>query len=285
MKLGHITAILSAILFGLAGIFVKFITELDIDSIDLIILQYILIVLISFIIIALLNINLLKITKIQFYHLLILGAIGDSLMTVFYYKSFYYLPVGVATVLLYTSPIFVFIYSVIFQKIKFTIENFFMLITVFAGCIMALGILSFEYSGLGILYGVLASAAFAFMNIYSSKKLVDINAASMTFYSMLFSLIPLCIYRFPTKELIVNIPVRGYIYIAILAFICASLPLALFYYSIKKIGSLNTSIIGNLEIPTAIIAGFLILKEKISMLQLLGIIIVVFGVYKLEKNS
>ncbi|WP_160670928.1 DMT family transporter [Clostridium sp. C8-1-8] len=285
MKLGYITSILSAILFGLAGVFIKLIFFYNIDSIDLIILQYAFIIAILFVGLATFNINILKVGKRDLFRLIILGIIGDCFMTVFYYKSFYYLPVGIATVLLYTSPIFIYLYSIFFEHKKFTIKSFSLLIVIFIGCSMVIGILPFSYSPIGILYGILGAAAFGFMNVYSSKKLENINAMSLTFYSMLFSLILLCIYRLPSKGIDLNLPIKAYIFIVVLALLCAFLPLMLFYYSIKHIGSFNTSVIGNIEVPTSIIAGLLIFGEKINLIQLVGIIIILFGVYNIEKSN
>ncbi|QAA31784.1 DMT family transporter [Clostridium manihotivorum] len=285
MKLGYITSILSAVLFGLAGVLIKLIFSYNIDSIDLIILQYAFIIAILFVVLAVFNINILKVGKRDFFRLIILGIVGDCFMTVFYYKSFYYLPVGIATVLLYTSPIFIYLYSIFFEHKKFTIKSFSLLIVIFIGCSMVIGILPFSYSPIGILYGVLGAAAFGFMNVYSSKKLENINAMSLTFYSMLFSLIFLCIYRLPSKGIDLNLPIKAYIFIVLLAFLCAFLPLMLFYYSIKKIGSFNTSVIGNLEVPTAIIAGLLIFGERMNLIQLFGILIILFGVYNIEKSN
>jgi drug/metabolite transporter (DMT)-like permease len=285
MKLGYITSILSAILFGLAGVFIKLIFFYNIDSIDLIILQYAFIIAILFVGLAAFNINILKVGKRDLFRLIILGIIGDCFMTVFYYKSFYYLPVGIATVLLYTSPIFIYLYSIFFEHKKFTIKSFSLLIVIFIGCSMVIGILPFSYSPIGILYGILGAAAFGFMNVYSSKKLENINAMSLTFYSMIFSLIFLCIYRLPAKGIDLNLPIKAYIFIVVLALLCAFLPLMLFYYSIKHIGSFNTSVIGNLEVPTSIIAGLLIFGEKINLIQLVGILIILFGVYNIEKSN
>lgn len=285
MKLGYITSILSAILFGLAGVLIKLIFSFNIDSIDLIILQYTFVVILLLIPLSIFNIKILKVGKADFLRLMVLGVLGDCFMTVFYYKSFYYLPVGIATVLLYTSPIFIYVYSVFFEKNKFTIKSFILLIAIFIGCSMVIGILPFSYSTKGIIYGVLAAACFGFMNVYSSKKLKDINSISLTFYSMLFSLIFLCVYRLPTKGLELNLPLKAYIYIMILSLLCAFLPLMLFYYSIKRIGSFNTSVIGNLEVPTAIVSGFLIFNEEIGVIQLIGTLIILLGVYNIEKQS
>jgi drug/metabolite transporter (DMT)-like permease len=285
MKLGYIASIFSAILFGLAGILIKFIFSFNIDSIDLIILQYTFIVILLFILLSIFNIKMLKVGKKDLLPLIILGVLGDCFMTVFYYKSFYYLPVGIATVLLYTSPIFIYLYSVFFEHKKFTIKSFILLIGIFIGCSMVIGILPFSYSPIGILYGTLGAVCFGFMNVYSSKKLKDINSLSLTFYSMLFSLVFLCIYRMPSKGLMLNMPLKAYMFILLLAFLCAFMPLTLFYYSIKHIGSFNTSVIGNLEVPTAIVAGLIIFNEQIGLIQILGILIILFGVYNIEKEN
>jgi drug/metabolite transporter (DMT)-like permease len=116
LKIGYIYSIISAVLFGSAGLIVKLAFLEGTDPIGLLTLQYIVAVTIMFSILYIKNKQMLKIKGNDLYHLIILGVVGNTLMTVFYYMSYNYLPMAMVTILLYTYPIIVFLYSLFFRK-------------------------------------------------------------------------------------------------------------------------------------------------------------------------
>ncbi|GLC28843.1 DMT family transporter [Clostridium omnivorum] len=285
MKKGYIYSILSAILFGSAGLVIKFAYVGGIDSISLLTLQYIIAVVIMFIVLYIMDKKALKVNRNVLLHCAILGIVGNTFMTIFYYLAFKYLPVAMVAILLYTYPIMVFLYSFIFEKEKVDLKKFIALLMAFSGCVLALGLIGGKtsYSKVGIIYGVLSALFYAFMNIYSEKKLAKVDSLTINFYSTLFSLISLIIYRVPVFVLKGEVSISLIGYTTILAVLCEILPLTLLYAAIKRIGSLKVSIIGNLEIPTAMILSYIFLHETITFSQLIGAVFVFYAVYKIRS--
>jgi len=240
-KIGYLYAIISAVLFGSAGLFVK-LGQTQLDSVSLLTVQYVIAVTIMFIILFFKDKRALKVSKTQLKDLAILGVVGNTFMTVFYYLSFNYLPVAMTTVLLMTYPIMVFFYAVIKGKEKFK------------------------------------AVFYAFMNIFSERNLSQVTPLAINGYSTLFSLISLIIYKFPHFLFRNEVDLKTYGYITILAVFCEIIPLTLLYAGIKHIGSVKVSIISNLEIPTSIVLSYLLLNESISIIQLIGTIIVIYSV-------
>lgn len=285
MKKGYIYSILSAILFGSAGLFVKMAYVGGIDSISLLTLQYMIAVPLMFILMYIFDKKSFKVTKAQLLKLAVLGIVGNTFMTVFYYVSFNYLPMEVVAILLYTYPIMVFVYSAVFKKSELGFKKLFALALAFFGCVLTLDILSgqLKYSVIGVIFGLLCAMFYAFMNIYSEEKLQGIEPLAINAYSTLFSLMSLLIYKFPMFVFSGEITASLLGYTAILAIFCEIIPLTLLYAAIKHIGSLKVSIIGNIEIPTAMIISFFILNEKIGIMQIVGTVIVVFAVYMIRE--
>lgn len=285
LKKGYFYSIVSAVLFGSAGLIVKLAYVEGVDPIGLLTLQYIMAVTLMFLVLVIKDKQELKVSKKELYHLFILGVIGNSFMTVFYYTAYNYLPMAMVTILLYTYPIMVFLYFLLFHKRDISKTKTLALIAAFTGCILALGILSggLKYSLKGIIFGVLAAVFYAFMNIYSENKLADVRPLTINAYSTLFSLISLIIYSFPNfifKEQ-VSLNVLGYT--AVLALFCEIIPLTLMYAAIKHIGSLKVSILGNIETPTAMLLSFFILREHISFTQTIGALLIFYAVYLLRR--
>lgn len=287
MKKGYVYSIISAILFGTAGIFVKLSLKIGLDSINLIIVQYIIAVFLMFAAAFITGKAKLSMTKRQLIRLSILGVVGNTFMTVFYYKAFEYLPVAMVTMLLFTYPIMVLIYSIIFQKQNLDKRKILVISMAFLGCLLTLNILlgNFKYSIKGVIFGLLSALFYAFMNLYTEKKLFELDSLAINAYSTLFSLMALLIYRWPTFLFKDNIQINAFTYVAALAIICEIIPLTLLYASIKYIGALKVSIISNLEIPTAMIVSSFILKEQVTFTQVIGALLIVYAVYLIRKEK
>ncbi|MBU3073277.1 DMT family transporter [Clostridium estertheticum] len=283
---GYIYSIFSAVLFGSAGLFVKLASGLGIDAISLLTLQYIIAVPLMFVIMYIFNKKSFKVTKKQLLRLAILGIIGNTFMTVFYYTAYNYLPIQMVAILLYTYPIMVFIYSAVFKKGSISYIKVFAVFLAFFGCLLTLDILSSrpKYSLIGVIFALICAMFYAFMNIYSEEKLQGIGPLTINAYSTLFSLISLMIYKFPLFVFRGDITKSLLIYTIILAIFCEIIPLTLLYAAIKYIGSLKVSIIGNLEIPTAMIISFFILHEHITLMQIVGTVLVICAVYMIRTK-
>lgn len=287
MKKGYIYAVTSAIFFGTAGIFVKLAYKTGIDSVSLLIVQYIIAVFIMFIIAFLKDRKKLYVNKKELFSMAVLGAVGNTLMTVFYYKAFEHLQVAMVTMLLFTYPIMVFIYSAIFENEKIQFKRMMAIVLAFIGCVFTLNIFSegIKYSIKGLVFGILSAVFYAFMNLYTEKKLEKSDALSINAYSTLFSLITLFLIKTPGFLFEGYIKFESFIYIIILAVLCEIIPLTLLYTAIQRIGALKVSVIGNLEIPTAMIVSFMFLRESISIMQILGAILIVYAVYLIRGQN
>jgi drug/metabolite transporter (DMT)-like permease len=285
LKKGYVYSIISAVLFGSAGLIVKLAYVEGVNPIGLLTLQYIIAVTLMFLALAIKNKQELKVSKKELYHLFILGVVGNSFMTVFYYTAYHYLPMAMVTILLYTYPIMVYLCSLLFHKGEINNTKTLALITAFIGCILALGILGgdVKYSLKGIIFGVLSAVFYAFMNIYSENKLANVKPLTINAYSTLFSLISLILYSFPTFIFKGQVTLSFLSYTTILAVFCEIIPLTLMYAAIKHIGSLKVSILGNIETPTAMLLSYFILREHISFTQIIGAILVFYAVYLLRR--
>jgi Predicted permease, DMT superfamily len=277
---------MSAVLFGSAGLFVKLLYLNRIDAVTLLIMQYVIASILMFLMLFIFNRKLLIVTKQQLFRLAIIGILGNSFMTVFYYSAYKYLPMPIVTMLLYTYPIIIYFYSIVFKKQAIKMNQLIALILAFIGCILSLDLIygQVKFSIKGIGFGILAAIFFAFMNLYSEEKLEEINPLAINAYSTLFSLLSLVIFNLPNKSANYNLSLRNFIFTLILALFCEIIPLTLLYSAIKHIGSIKVSIIGNLEIPTAIVLSSLILKSSMTATEMLGVTIVIFSVYVLQKG-
>jgi drug/metabolite transporter (DMT)-like permease len=287
MNKGYIYAILAAVLFGSAGLFVKMAHTAGLDSVSLLTVQYIFAVTLMFAYSFIWKRKALAVGKKELLNLVAMGIVGNTGMTLCYYMAFEYLPVAVVTMLLYTYPIMVFIYTCVFEKGSMNWQKTAAIALAFAGCLLTLNIVggNYAYPAKGIAFGFMSAVFYAFMNIFSEKKLESVDALAINAYTTLFSLAALCVIRFPAYIFSGVVNADSAVYIVLLAIFCEILPLTLLYAAIKHIGALKVSVISNLEIPTAILLAFLFLSERISEVQLLGSVLIVCAIFLIRKSE
>ena len=137
-KIGYIAAVLSAICFGSSGLFVKYIYSFGLSAGEMLILQYLIAVFILWVAAYYIYGAKIIIASSLLKKVFIIGVFGNTFMTLFYYKSFMFLDVAVATILLFTYPILVTIYSFILGQSKVDIFIIVSLFVAFTGGFLVL---------------------------------------------------------------------------------------------------------------------------------------------------
>lgn len=288
MKLkGFIFALISAVFFGSAGIFVKNGYSSDFTPIDLLMLQYMIAAVILFVMCFIKHKDKLSLSGVSLKRLIVQGAFGNTLMTVFFYQSFKYLDVAVTTMLLFTYPSMVALASFFILGNTVSKTKVFSIIGTFAGSILVLDIFtkSSNTSYIGVAFALLSAVFYSFMNIYAEKIVEELPGLVITFYTTLFSLVVLVIFNFDFIYKLHTISMPSFTNAALLAFFCEIIPLTLLYEAIKRIGPVSTAIITSIELPASAIIAFVFLGERLSLTQILGILIVVYCVITLCKED
>jgi drug/metabolite transporter (DMT)-like permease len=285
---GFIYAIVSAVFFGTAGIFVKEGSTINFGPVDLLILQYIIATVILTLICIIKYRSQIKLSNELLKKLLIQSIFGNTLMSICFYSTFKYLDVSVGTMLLYIYPALVALYSFLFLEEKISRTKVFSIVGTFFGSILVLNIFSGSVNTVtitGIILGILSAVFYAFMNIYSAKIVEDVPPIVVTFYTNIFSLVALIVANIGFLYKLPTISSSEVIHSGLLAVFCEIVPLTLLFAAIKHIGAVTTSIISTIELPAATILSFIFLGERLEILQIVGIFIVVYSIIKLKKES
>lgn len=283
---GYLFAFLSALLYGSIGIFVKNGISVDFGPIDLVMLQMLISIILLFIICMIMFRKEIKLSRKQLLRMLILGGISNTMILVFNYMSYKYLSIAVATVILYTYPALVAIASAVIFKVRVSGNKKIAIIGTFFGCLMIINIFSpsvlASIKVVGLVYAFLAAVAFAFFNLYAAKILEDTKPFIVAFYNSIFTLAVLLVFNFGFVYKLRQIGSTLFVNTLLLAILCGIIPSILYYMALKNIGSIPVSIIGSLEIPIAGILAFLVFKDKLSALQIIGILVSLASVMLLK---
>lgn len=281
---GYLFIFLSAFCFSLTGIISSLLFKNGIKTYDLIIMQSAVQILM---IGTYYSFNKFKDLKVSIEDLKTIGLQGlfaNVPVAVFYYIAIQRTNVSIACLLLFTSPIFVTLYYIIFEKQQSNIGEIIAVITTFIGSVLVLNISPNNFSHvdiLGILAGILSSISYAFYNIYADKKLKNYSPGTILFYCAIVVFIFISIINQGFYSRIDQMNFKLLRYAIPLFAVTNTLPVVFLYSGIKKIGAQTASIIATGEVPFTMILSFFVLNEKLNSLQIFGSILIIGAILSL----
>lgn len=229
--------------------------------------------------------------KIRIKEIILCSVIGATLFgTAFcYYSAMQMTSTSTAVVLMYTAPVYVMLFSVMFMGEKFSLGKLVSLIMMLAGCCFVSGIITgLKFNIWGILLGILTSFIYAAYNIltkFSMKK--DLNPVTVTLYSFFFmSLISLSVCE-PVK-LISNIakaPLPTIPLCVGLGIVTFVMPYFLFTWSMKYLPAGIASALSIVEPMAATVFSAVLFFEIPDLISIIGIILILAAVYFLGRSE
>lgn len=275
-------------LWGMMGIFVRILTAWGFATVQITAMR-ILAAALSFLIFLLIcDRSKLRICLKDIWLFLGMGVGSVLLMSICYFSTMQRASLSVAAILLYTSPIFVMLMSVLFLKEKFTSQKLFALLFAFAGCICVTGIGGEQsISGLGIATGLLSGFSYALYSIFGAVALKKYHSYTVSAYAFFFAAAgELIIGDVPgicTK--IADAPNAGIIALVILlmAVLTGFLPYLLYTYGLQGVEASKAAIMATVEPMVATILGIVIFHEKMSLPSAVGIALILLAILILNN--
>ncbi len=262
-NLGRLFIVLTALLWGLAGVCVKSITW---SSFSLMAVRSV---------ISLLMLSAVKKSfKAKLSKANILGAVAMSATGILYVEAIKLTTAGTAIVLQYIAPILVFLYAVIFQKKKAKLSEAVITLAVFGGCVLSfadsLDPTRIVGNILGLLSGITFAAQIIIMNDESSDSDDCLYLSNIISFAICFPLM------FFDKNL--SFDLKNIVWVLILGIFQYGLANILFSRGIKRVDKIEGSLLLTIEpifnpIPVAVFCG-----EKMGKLAIAGFAVVVFFV-------
>ena len=192
--------------------------------------------------------------------------------------SFQKMDAGIASTILFTYPVIVVVIMSVFFREKL---NFYIVL----GILLSLAgvIVLCKTSGgavvsiAGLSLALLSAAAYAvYIVIVKQTRLHELQAETITFYALLFSL-PFFMLT-PGYSVMLPCKMNVMINLALLAFLPGFISLYLTAVGLKYIGATQTAILGALEPLTAVCIGIFIFKEAFTIQLAIGIILIITAV-------
>ncbi len=219
----------------------------------------------------------LRLTREEFFSVVLVGAFGPSLTTLLLYSSYEFIPVGIATILHYMAPVTVAIVSVLFFKEHL---SSFKIISLVLG---VTGIALFFEAGTlkvqGIILALLSSCTYAvYMLGVEHTSLRTFYYFKLSFWFCLVSMIISGIFGGLRGDIHLHLTFTAWVFTFLVSMLVSVVAITLFQTAIPLIGSSTTAIISTIEPITGLVMGWIILSEEISIVKLIGSFLVLSGV-------
>jgi len=232
----------------------------------------------------------LKVSKKELKNLTPIGLVGSLGTVVCYNLSLQYISGGLATLLLYTYPVFVAMGTILIWGQKYSGKQVLALFSGIVGVGLAARIVEInqvQINSYGLILGLLAALAYTILNLYSEKALATISPWKVTAYAQFGSTVGLLliINIFPGLMAVGEIKPIYWLYGAGVSIVCSIIPTFLLMKGIAYIGSSRASIVSTAEIPITLLLVFLFLGERFTILQLIGSALVFLSVLILRNEG
>lgn len=208
--------------------------------------------------------------------LLISGAmIGFNWMLLF--ESYNHTTVAIATICYYMAPVFVMIVSPIFLKEKLSVKKVLCILVAIVGMLFVSGLFGAgegNTDALGIIFGLGAAALYATV-IILNQKIKQVTAYEKSITQLSAAAIVMIPYVFLTEaEVIGEVSVLNVIMILVVGIINTGVAYALYFGSMKTLPAQKIALFGYIDPVVAVLLSAFLLKEKLQLLEIVGIVLV-----------
>ncbi|HJV72627.1 MAG TPA: DMT family transporter [Noviherbaspirillum sp.] len=285
---GLAIAISGAVLFSAKAIVAKLIYRYDVDAVTLITFRM-LFSLPFFVVVAFWKgRKAVPLTAAERGKIVVLGLLGYYLSSFLDFLGLQYISAGLERLILFLTPSFVLLISVVFLKKKISMPEWLALGTAYLGTVLVF-LHDARLSGSNVALGgafVLGSAvSYALYLLLSGELVSRAGPLRLVAYAMCVASVA-CILQFfllrPASMLVQPMPVYGLSIIN--AIFCTVFPVFLTMIAVARIGPATTSQAGMIGPVSTLFLGALILGEPVTGIQLAGTALVLAGIYLLSKR-
>jgi len=281
--------ILAASMWGTVGVSVKVLSGFGLTAIQMVVARLVVAAVLIGIFLLITDKSKLKISKKDIKYF-----IGTGICSMLFFNTCYCVTVqltslSIAAVLLYTSPIFVTIFSVPIFKEKLTVKKVMAMIGSVLGCALVSGVLSTGMAGVslkGLIFGIFAAIGYGFYGIQARMLVKKYHSYTILFYTFLIAgLGGICIGDVGgILHIVKNEPVSLGI-IVITAIICNVMPYIFYTTALKYIEASKASVTASVEPVVATVLGVILYKESITVSGILGILCVLLAIGVLNQDK
>ncbi|MBQ7651932.1 MAG: EamA family transporter [Victivallales bacterium] len=276
---GILLTLLAGTLWGLISLFVRKLSALGLSSIDITALRSFFAGLVLLASVPLIDMNALKVKARDIWCLAGCGIVSISLFNICYFAAIQLTTVNISVVLLYTSPIFITLFSCIFFGERFTRWKLLSLVMVMLGCILGSGMLSdgeMRLSPLGLLLGLASGLFYGLYSIFGRfAQQRGYSSLSITLWSFIFSGAASMLFLNYTRVMHVLTNPQSWLALAGLVLFATILPYCAYTAGLRLLPPSVAAITVAVEPVVGTLVGTLFFREPLPIAAIIGMILII----------
>ena len=278
-KFAPLLIILAACLWGTMGLFVRHLNTLGLQAMEIVEARSILAALILFPCTAVRDRKLLKIRPNNLWSLAGSGVLSIVFFNFCYFSTIARMNLSAAAILLYTSPIFVMLMSLLFFRERLTARKVLALVLAFSGCCLVSGIASAteSLSLSGLLLGLGSGFGYALYSIFSRFSLNQgLPSLTITNYTFLFAAIGGAFFT-DFRSIAAAVAANGpglVVFLFLYCIVTTVLPYLLYTKGLEYVENGPASVMASVEPVVATLLGLLVFSERPTVSALIGMVLV-----------
>ena len=268
-----LSVIAAGVLWGIISIFIKGLNAGDLSPIQILQLRAIIASVIMAPYLFIRDKKLLHFDLKDIWMFIGTGVISLTFFSLCYFQTIIESGASVAVILLYTSPIFVILFSLALFKEKITAVKLTALIMTFVGCILVSGI-GRDGGGItvkGFIIGLGSGLGYALYSIFSRYALRKYHVLTITFYTFLFS--GISIIPFSGLSSSTWMQPQLLLYGIGVALFCTVLPYLFYTFGMIRIETGKAAILVTVEPLVGTLVGCCIYGEPMTLIKAIGILL------------
>lgn len=283
---GALLVFLAAFCFALKGVLIKIAYSYSIDSISLLTLRMVFSLPFYGLIAFRLSRRLppARLSVRNWVWVGVLGATGYYLASYANFLGLVYIQASLERILLFVYPTFVLLLGATLYRRRVTRLQVVALALTYSGIIIAfvpnLGLSGQKNIWLGAFWVILSGLIYAVYLVGSDSMIPRLGSQRYTCYALMAATLPIILHCWAANGLALfhySMPV--YALSLLMAVVVTVIPTFMMSEGIKRVGSGNASIIGSIGPIFTIVLATTLLGEVISLYQLIGTALVLFGVF------
>lgn len=286
---GPILIILAGIFWGSMGIFVRRLAEYGFTPIQIVCIRVVLAALIFSVIQLVKDPKGFRISLRDIPLFLGLGLGSILFFTVCYFTAISMMTLSTAAILLYTSPIWIMLMSLLFFHEKLTVRKVLALALAFGGCVLVSGISGGGLTLTGFLVGLGAGVGYGLYSILGTVALRRYSPYTVTTWTFVIAAIGSILMSHPADMVAKCAAAPSQLGLwgfgLLTALVTAVIPFLAYTLGLRSVEASKAGILATVEPMVATLIGVLVFSEPSTLMSGLGVLLILAAVVILNVSK
>ncbi|MCQ2086244.1 MAG: EamA family transporter, partial [archaeon] len=267
-------------LWGIMGVASRYLLEHDVSGYQIIFCRALVTSLVLFAILCRVDRSKIRIDARDTWMFLGSGVCGLTAFNLCYFSALPTLSLSMATVLLYTAPVYVTVISLFVFNEKMTRYKAVALVAAILGCVFTTGVLGdAQGDTVGVLFGILAGFFYSLYTLFGAFALKKYSPMTFTAYTFLFAGLA----TYPLSDLgsiqdLLRKDILVPFFLILIGVLFTLVPFFLYSKGLQNLDPGVAAVLAYTEPMVATVVGFMVYDEPITAFAVIGILLILTSI-------